>query len=213
MAWVTGLGLLVLAYFLGSIPTGYLVAKAVQGIDIRQYGSGNTGATNVLRVVGKPAAIAVLLVDLTKGLLAVLGMGQLLPMVVTSSTVLNLSPWWITLAGLLAIVGHSKSIWLQWSGGKSAATGLGVLLAMAWPVGLGVALVFATTLAFSRIVSLGSMVAAVAAAVLMAMTQQPLPYTLIAIAGSLYVILRHRTNIDRLLSGTEPRLGSQSSHS
>jgi glycerol-3-phosphate acyltransferase PlsY len=202
------LGLLTLAYLFGSIPTGYLIARAVKGIDIRDYGSGNTGATNVFRVVGKGAGITVLLIDLCKGFAAVALVRWAIPM---AAPTLGGLTWWITGAGLLALLGHSKSIWLHWSGGKSAATGLGVLLAMAWPVGLGVALVFAGTLALSRIVSLGSMVAALAAVLLMGALAQPLPYVLLAIAGSLYVILRHRSNIERLLAGTEPRIGQSSS--
>ncbi len=201
---VAGLALLLGAYLLGSLPTGYLVAKVVKGIDIRQYGSGNTGATNVLRVVGKPAALGVFLVDLAKGSGAVLLIGWLLPLVLPN---LALVPWGVALGGILAILGHSKSIWLGWGGGKSAATGLGVLLALAWPVGLGVLLTFCAVLAATRIVSLGSMTAAIAAVILMAVLQQPLAYIAVAIAGSLYVILRHRSNIERLLAGTEPRIG------
>jgi glycerol-3-phosphate acyltransferase PlsY len=210
MAWLVGLLTLLAAYLLGSIPTGYLIAKAVRGIDIREHGSGNTGATNVMRVVGKEAGIAVLLVDLCKGLLAVLTVQWVLTASYADLPVwLETVPWWMTGAGLLAILGHSRSVWLNWTGGKSAATGLGILLALYWPAGLGAAAVFAVTLGLSRIVSLGSITAALASVVLMVVFQQPLPYILLAIAGSLYVILRHRTNIQRLLAGTEPRLGSR----
>ena len=103
------------------------------------------------------------------------------------------------------IVGHSKSVWLGFSGGKSAATGLGVLLALAWPVGLSVAVVFGVVLAISRTVSVGSMAAAIAGMIFMGVTGQPLAYLLVAIAGGLYVVLRHRSNISRLLAGTEPK--------
>ncbi|NJN20400.1 MAG: glycerol-3-phosphate 1-O-acyltransferase PlsY [Leptolyngbya sp. RL_3_1] len=201
-----GLGLLALAYLLGALPTGYLVAKAVKGIDIREHGSGNTGATNVFRVVGKPAGSFVLLVDLLKGVAAVVLMQTLMPLV-SADGYASAAAWWLMLAGLAAIMGHSRSIWLNWTGGKSAATGLGVLLAMAWPVGLTVAGVFLGVLALFRIVSLGSIMAAIAAVIMMVILQQPLPYILMAIAGSLYVILRHRSNIERLLAGTEPQLG------
>ncbi len=212
MAWVVGSLLLIAAYLLGSIPTGYIVARAVKGIDIREHGSGNTGATNVFRVVGKGAGITVLTIDLCKGLLAVLLAQQVTTTVDTASTVwTSAETWVITLSGLLAILGHSRSVWLNWTGGKSAATGLGVLLALAWPVGLGAAGVFGLVLGFSRIVSLSSMAAASASAVVMIMMQQPVPYILLAIAGSVYVILRHRTNIERLLAGTEPRIGNNHS--
>jgi glycerol-3-phosphate acyltransferase PlsY len=212
MAWLIGSLLLLAAYCLGAIPTGYLVTGALKGIDIREYGSGNTGATNVFRVVGKGAGLTVLAIDLCKGLLAVLLVKFVLVAAAgTYPQLTNTFPWWMTGAGLLAILGHSRSIWLNWTGGKSAATGLGVLLALYWPAAVGAALCFGITLALSRIVSLGSMLAAVAAVVLMVALQQPLPYVLLAIAGSFYVILRHRANIQRLLAGTEPRLGRSTS--
>lgn len=208
--------LLVAAYLLGSIPTGYLMARWLKGIDIRQYGSGGTGATNVLRTVGKGAAIAVLVVDLLKGLLAVLLAIALWPPILAlaaeGALALEWQPWVKMLAGLMAIVGHSKSVWIGFTGGKSAATGLGVLIGLAWPVALGSVAAFAITLALSRIVSLGSIAAAIAAMVLMVATHQPLPYVVLGALGATYVILRHRGNIERLLAGTEPRLGQQSSH-
>ena len=203
--------LLVAAYLLGSLPTGYLIARWMKGIDIRQYGSGGTGATNVLRTVGKGPAIAVLMIDLLKGLLAVLLVGLAWPQVLTLATagslVLDWQPWVTMLAGVLAVVGHSKSVWINFTGGKSAASGLGVLLGLAWPVALGAAATFGLTLALSRIVSLSSMAAAIATVILLATTGQPLPYVVLGSLGALYVILRHRSNIDRLLAGTEPRLG------
>jgi acyl phosphate:glycerol-3-phosphate acyltransferase len=204
--------LLVAAYLLGSLPTGYLVAKGVKGIDIRQHGSGGTGATNVLRTVGKGAAIAVLVIDLLKGLLAVLLVALVWPQVAALTALDALwQPWVAVGVGLLALVGHSKSVWINFTGGKSVASGLGVLIGLAWPVALGAAIAFGFSLALSRIVSLSSMVAAIAAAILMVVTGQPLPYAVLGALGSLYVILRHRSNIDRLLAGTEPRLGQQSS--
>lgn len=211
MVWVVGLLLLLAAYLLGAVPTGYLVARAVAGIDIREHGSGNTGATNVLRVVGKKAGFTVLLIDLIKGTLAVLLLRLTLrSLSISTAEVFTTLPWWEALAALLAILGHSRSLWLNWTGGKSAATGLGVLLALVWPVGLGTASTFTAVLILSRIVSLGSIAAALSAVILMGITGQPLPYCLLAIAGSLYVILRHRTNIQRLLTGTEPKLGGSS---
>ncbi|ESA33752.1 membrane protein [Leptolyngbya sp. Heron Island J] len=200
--WVAG-GLLVLAYLLGSLPTGYVIAKLVQGIDIREHGSGNTGATNVFRVVGKQAGITVLVIDLIKGLLAVL-----VARWVMNQFDAELSTWVQTLSGLLAILGHSRSVWLNFTGGKSAATGLGVILALAWPVGLGTAAVFGLVFGLSRTVSLGSISAAIAAPILMFLTQQPLPFILLVLLGGVYVIIRHRSNISRLLAGTEPKLGN-----
>jgi glycerol-3-phosphate acyltransferase PlsY len=213
--WIaSGVGLAV-AYLLGSTPTGYLAGKLLKGIDIREHGSKSTGATNVLRTLGKWPALSVLLVDVLKGVGAILFVRWFYPWCHTISsatppTALDLQvllPWVVCLAGLAVLLGHGRSIWLNFTGGKSAATGLGVLLAMSWPVGLGAATAFAITLALFRIVSLSSMLAALTAVALVCGLEQPLPYRLLVIAGSLYVILRHRANIQRLLAGTEPRLG------
>ncbi|WP_121968368.1 glycerol-3-phosphate 1-O-acyltransferase PlsY [Leptolyngbya sp. BC1307] len=193
------------AYLLGSIPTGFLLTKALLGVDIREHGSGNTGATNVFRVVGKAAGTAALLIDLVKGLLAVTGMIWLVATALRGQIPLAWEPWTHVLAAFLALLGHSKSVWLGFTGGKSAATGLGVLLALAWPVGLGTAAVFAVALGVSRTVSVGSIAAALSATVFMLVTQQPTAYVLLAIAGGCYVVYRHHSNIARLFAGTEPK--------
>src|SRR5262249_24525662 len=112
-------------------------------------------------------------------------------------------PWAVCLAGFAVVLGHSRSIWLNFRGGKSAATGLGVLLAISWPVGLGAAVVFGVALAIFRIVSLGSMLAALSAIALVCGLEHPPPVRLLVIAGGIYVIVRHRANIQRLLAGTE----------
>ncbi|WSH67325.1 glycerol-3-phosphate 1-O-acyltransferase PlsY [Rhizobium ruizarguesonis] len=206
---------LAIAYLLGSTPTGYLAGELLKGIDIREHGSKSTGATNVLRTLGKWPALAVLLVDVLKGVGAVIFARWFYPWFSTVSpatppTALDLqssAPWAVCLAGLAVLLGHGRSVWLNFTGGKSAATGLGVLLAMSWPVGLGAAMVFGVALAISRIVSLSSMLAALTAIALVCGLEQPLPYRLLVIAGGIYVIVRHRANIRRLLTGTEPRLG------
>ena len=198
--WIISAIALLLAYLLGAIPTGYLAGKLLQGIDIREQGSRSTGATNVLRTLGKGPAIVVLLLDIVKGVVAIA-----VAIFFGTGVSLEWSNWLIAMAGLAAVLGHARSIWLGFSGGKSAATGLGVLLTMAWPVGVGVAIVFGAVLALSRIVSLSSISAALASIALMLFYNQPLPYVLLAVAGGLYVILRHRTNVQRLLAGTEPR--------
>lgn len=210
MAIAALVGILGLAYLLGSFPTGYLLVKALKGIDIRDYGSGGTGATNVLRTVGKGPALVVFVVDLLKGSAAIWMAQWLFPLLIArfgGDGFVLFQPWVDMLAGLLALVGHSRSVWLGFTGGKSVASGLGVLVAMAWPVALGALGVFGLTLALSRIVSLGSMLAALAAVILMVVTGQPLAYILVAILGGGYVIVRHRGNIQRLLAGTEPRIG------
>ncbi|MGO7904472.1 glycerol-3-phosphate 1-O-acyltransferase PlsY [Rhizobium leguminosarum] len=213
--WIAGAVGLAIAYLLGSTPSGYLAGKLIRGIDIREHGSKSTGATNVLRTLGKWPGLVVLLVDVLKGVGAVVFARWFYPWFFTVSsatppTALDLqssAPWAVCLAGLAVLLGHGRSVWLNFTGGKSVATGLGVLLAMSWPVGLGAAMVFGVALAISRIVSLSSMLAALTAIALVCGLEQPLPYRLLVIAGGIYVIARHRTNIRRLLAGTEPRLG------
>jgi len=199
--------LLIAAYLLGSLPTGYLAGRLLKGIDIREQGSGSIGATNVLRTLGKGPAGVVLLVDALKGVGAIAlvnGIYALSPTPVLPST---WQPGLVALAAFAAVLGHSKSIWLNFTGGKSVATSLGLLLAMSLPVGLGTLGVFAIVLGVSRIVSLGSITGAIAVSVLMILFEQPLPYQLFAGTAGLYVIWRHRSNIQRILAGTEPQLG------
>jgi glycerol-3-phosphate acyltransferase PlsY len=216
--WTASVAGLAIAYLFGSTPTGYLAGRLLRGIDIRQHGSKSTGATNVLRTVGKWPALVVLLVDVLKGAAAIVFARWFYPWLhtlpsVTPPTALDLQtfvPWAVCLAGLAALLGHGRSVWLNFTGGKSAATGLGVLLALSWPVGLGAAAVFGVALALFRIVSLGSMLAALTAIALVCGLEQPLAYRLLVIAGGIYVIARHRANIQRLVTGTEPRLGQTS---
>ena len=204
------IALLAVSYLLGSFPTGYLAARLLKGIDIREQGSGSMGATNVLRTLGKGPAIVVLLVDAAKGALAIALAHFAYPISanLSSETILSL-PWLVTLAGLAAIIGHSWPIWLNFKGGKSVATSLGILLAMSWQVGLATFGVFAIMLAISRIVSLSSICGAIAVSALMFGFGQPLPYQIFAIAAGIYVIWRHRSNIQRLLAGTEPKIGQK----
>ena len=216
--WIACVAGLAVAYLLGATPTGYLAGRLAKGVDLRTLGSGSTGATNVLRTLGKGPALAVLLVDLLKGAAAIVlagGLGRWLYATpyVTPPAGLDLqtwTPWAVCLAGLAVVVGHSRSVWLRFRGGKSAATGLGVLLAMSWPVGLGAAAAVAVSLAVFRIMSLSSMLGAVTAIGLVSVLDEPLPYRLLVIAGGVYVIVLHRANIGRLLAMTEPRLGQSS---
>jgi acyl phosphate:glycerol-3-phosphate acyltransferase len=218
--WLAYGAMLAIAYLLGSLPTGYLAGRFLKGIDIREHGSKSTGATNVLRTVGKVPAIVVLLIDVLKGAAAIVLTRLVLPAIdlpamisVPQASFEAELPYVITLAGLMAMLGHSRSVWLNFTGGKSVATGLGVLLAMSLPVGLAALAAFGVVLGVSRIVSLGSMVAAVVAMGLMVGLQQPLPFQGLAIVGGGFVIWRHRANIQRLLAGTEPRLGQKSPES
>lgn len=207
---LTGSGLLlIVAYLLGSIPTGYLAGRLIKGIDLREQGSGSTGATNVLRTLGKGPALIVLLVDALKGVGAIALINGYYALVQNPVIPVTWHPWLVASAAFAALLGHSKSVWINFKGGKSVATGLGILLAMSWSVGLATLGVFAVMLAISRIVSLSSIAGAIAVPLLMIIMGQPLPYQLFAGVAGLYVILRHQSNIQRLLAGTEPQIGQQ----
>ena len=214
--WLSLCGVVILlAYLFGSFPTGYLAGKLLKGIDIREVGSGSTGATNVLRTLGKIPGAFVLVIDALKGGLAI-NLGYALFSIATTQNlippIVNIEiwqPYLVTLAGLAALLGHSKSIFLGFTGGKSVASGVGILLAISWQVGLSTLGVFAVVIAISRIVSLSSIAGAVAVSILMVIFHQPLAYILLGFAGGLYVIIRHRTNIERLIAGTEPKIGQK----
>lgn len=200
--------LVLVAYLLGSIPTGYLAGKYLQGIDIREVGSGSTGATNVLRTLGKKAAIFVLTIDVLKGALA-LGLVKLSYHLEGINLPENWQSWLIISAGIAALFGHSKSIFLNFTGGKSVATSLGILFMLNPLIGLGTLATFGLILALSRIVSLSSICGALAVNVLMLVLHQPLAYQIFALLGGFYVIFRHKTNIQRLIVGTEPKIGQK----
>lgn len=203
-------GLILVAYLFGSLPTGYLAGRLLGGFDIRERGSGSTGTTNVLRNLGKGPAIVVLLIDVLKGVAAVVMARSLFSLL--TADVLGADAFLeavVALAALAAVLGHSAPVWLGFRGGKSVATGLGTLAAMAWPVALGAFLGFVLTLAVSRIVSLSSIVAATLALALPMVLGFPVAYQLFGLAGGIYVIWRHRSNVSRLLDGTEPKIGQK----
>ncbi|NEO55761.1 MAG: glycerol-3-phosphate 1-O-acyltransferase PlsY [Okeania sp. SIO3B5] len=209
--------ILIIAYFLGATPSGYWIGSWFYGIDIREQGSGSTGATNVLRTIGKWPALAVLIIDILKGVLAIALVRYIYSLLFVENLTITAGipdvyiakEWMVILAGLIAIFGHTKSIWIGFKGGKSVASSLGILLAMSWVVGLGTLSVFAVFLAISRIVSLSSIIAAISVSGLMFFRGEPLPYEIFAITGGMYVIWRHRSNIERLLDGKEPRIGQK----
>lgn len=204
--------LLLIAYLLGSIPTGFLAGHWFENIDIREYGSGSTGATNVLRVLGAKAAVAVLVVDLLKGAIAV-GLVKVAVAELPSLAVAeHWAAWLVVFSALAAVFGHSKSVWLGFSGGKSVATSLGALLMMTPDVALAGVAVFGFTLAASRMVSLSSLMSAIAINLFMIGLGEPVPYIIFAVCAALYVFWRHRTNVERILAGTEPKIGQKVSH-
>lgn len=194
--WPVALGWLGLCYLLGSIPTGYLVAKQAQGIDIREHGSGNVGATNVLRVCGKKWGILTYVLDALKGILPV-------------AVARVLWPDWPLLhmfSGFMLVIGHSKSVFLNFTGGKSAMTGVGALFAMSPLGGLLTGLLAGVVMRLTKTVSIGSMVGAACGWIITWALGEPWPYVLYIGLAGLFVIIRHKANIARLLSGTENRL-------
>ncbi len=189
---------LILGYFLGSIPSGWLAGRWLKDIDLRELGSGSTGATNVLRQVGKGPALVVFLIDVGKGAAAVL-----------IARALGLGDWIQVLAGLTALAGHIWPVWLGFKGGKAVATGFGMFLGLAWPVGLASFGVFLLTLWLFRIVSLSSVLAAVSLPLLMIRFSGIGSYILIALVAMGLVIWRHRSNLSRILEGSEPKIGQK----
>lgn len=188
------------AYLLGSVPFALIISRVFYRIDIREHGSGNVGATNVVRVLGKGPGLACFALDFGKGFVPT-WLGGYFGF-----------PWWaVLLLGVAAILGHSRSVFLRFTGGKSVATGAGVIVALAPWVGLGALLIWAAVFGLSRIVSLGSIVAAASLPFLMLALHEPMPYVAFATLVSLYVIVRHRSNIQRLLKGQEPRMGTKKS--
>lgn len=186
---------LLLGYLDGSIPFGLLLSLAAGKGDIRQIGSGNIGATNVLRTGSKWLAAATLLLDLGKGWLAVFMAWRLLPDAVAFA------------AGGV-VIGHCFPVWLKFKGGKGVATNAGVSFGLAWPIGLAYALVWVGMLAFTRISSLAGMSAVVAAVIAAALLDYVEFVPLLGLIA-LLVIWLHRENIRRLLNGTEPKVGSK----
>ncbi|MDJ0511159.1 MAG: glycerol-3-phosphate 1-O-acyltransferase PlsY [Crocosphaera sp.] len=209
MAFFISALLIFVGYLLGSIPTGYLTARSLKGIDIREHGSGSTGATNILRSVGKGAAIFVLAADLAKAMLAVILIKFWFMLDASEMIPLAWKPWLVILGAIAAVFGHSKSIFLNFTGGKSVASSLGVLLVLNPIVALGALGSFLGMLSLSRIVSLSSITGVIAVNVLMFGLHQPLPYCLFGVIVGLYVTLRHRANIIRIFAGTEPRIGQK----
>ena len=192
MDWLLALPL---GYLLGSIPFGLLLAKAAGKGDIRQQGSGNIGATNVLRTGSKGLAAAVLLLDAFKGFAAVWLVAR----------------WWpegLALGALGAVVGHCFPVWLGFKGGKGVATTLGVCLALGWPIALVYAAVWLGMLALTRISSLAGMSAA-GAVPAAAATLGYMEFVPVLIGIALIVLYLHRENFARLRAGTEPKVGAR----
>ncbi len=198
--------LLAIAYLLGSFPTGYLVGR-MAGIDIRQLGSGSTGATNVWRNVGRFAGIAVFTIDFAKGAIAIYIMQQANWLITSlgltpNIAIANLSIFVIG-AGMLALIGHSRPVWLGFKGGKCVATGVGILFVLNGLVAIAALSVWLATMAIWRTVSISSIAAAAIAPFLMWTLQGNVIYSSFVTVGCIFIIWLHRSNIKRILNGTE----------
>ena len=188
---------MVIGYFLGTIPSGYLVAK-LHGVNIQQVGSGNIGATNVLRALGVVPAIIVVILDPLKGALA-----TLIPLL------LGVGPWGVALTGLAVVLGNNFNVLLGLRGGKGIATSIGVFLVLSPLMALFSMVLGVFTILVSRYVSLGSLVGMVALPLFLIVSGAPTAYLLLGLVLAALAVLRHRTNIQRMLAGTESRLGQK----
>jgi len=186
---------LLASYVVGSIPTGLWLGQRLKGIDIREHGSRNIGATNTMRVLGKGLGAAALVGDMLKGVVAVLLFAQL-----------SAWPYAGLACGIASILGHSFSIFLGFKGGKGVATSTGVYLALAPIPTLIAAAVFAVVVGISRMVSAGSMAAAIALAALLLVFPASWPLRLATVAMALFVVIKHRSNIGRIVRGEENRI-------
>lgn len=187
---------LVLAYLLGSLPFGYILSHFIQKTDIRSHGSGNIGATNVLRVMGWKAALPVFILDFAKGIAAVM-----IARLVSDQPAVYLT------AGFLAMVGHSFSVFLKFKGGKAVATAAGVLSILSGWVTVSLLTLFILLVLVTRYVSLGSIIASMTLPVLFWLFGFDLAYIIFGLAAALLITARHHQNISKLLTGTESKIG------
>ncbi|WP_296897097.1 glycerol-3-phosphate 1-O-acyltransferase PlsY [uncultured Megamonas sp.] len=186
---------IICSYIIGSIPSGLILGKGIWHVDLREYGSKNIGATNAWRTIGKFPGFVIFLADLIKGMLGVyLGMA----LVGTSTAMI--------LGGILAIVGHSASIFLKLKGGKGVATGLGVLIMLMPKVSITVFFIWLIIVVLSKYVSLGSIVAAAFVPILAYAFDMSIEFVIFGIVAAIFVIYRHKTNIVRLLNGNENKI-------
>ena len=195
-----------IAYLLGSFPAGCIVSK-LAGVDIRQVGSGNVGATNVTRVLGKRFGYPVFIVDFAKGLAAVLTAVAIAKATRASPAFTDLC---VSIAAFFSVIGHSYSPWLRFSGGKGVATSLGCLFGINWMAAIAVCIVWLVVFQITKYVSLASIVAAITLPVAVAVTlffkQRQSPVLLyFSLCLAAIIVLRHRSNLSRLMKGTEPR--------
>ncbi len=191
---------MMVSYFIGSVPTGYLAVRLVKGVDIRTVGSGNIGATNVRRVMGKGWAVFVSIIDMLKGALALL----------VTATSTSADPWLLSLAGFAVVIGHNFPFWLKFKGGKGVATTYGVVFFL-WPyesfaIALLSGAIWYAVMTTTRYVSLASMTSLLALPVFFWMLDAPLPFIIVSCVLAVFAIYRHGSNIVRLAQGRESRI-------
>ena len=189
-------GFCIIAYLIGSIPTGYIIVKLKTGKDIRQVGSGSTGATNVKRVLGKKWFFIVMFLDAIKGAIPVL----LAFFFLKAYAQYGITP---VAAAISVLLGHSKSVFLRFTGGKSVASGVGTILALCFPVGICIAVIWGIITYISKYVSLGSIIAIWSTPVTMFLMDSPVAYIVYAVVGAIYITYLHRENVQRLIKGVE----------
>ena len=191
---------MVVSYLIGSIPTGYLIVKKLKGGLWTKVGSGSTGATNVKRVLGTKWFFIVMALDALKGAI---------PVIIAKNPAIELYHFiglMPAVAGISVIIGHSKSVFLKFTGGKSVAAGVGTIFALFWPVGLIIALIWGILTFTTKYVSVGSIIAVSFAPLLMTAFDQNVYYICFAGLGAAYVVFMHRENIKRLIKGTENKV-------
>jgi len=194
---------IILSYLIGSIPTAYIFGKTLKGIDIREHGSGNVGATNVFRVLGKKPGVVVLLLDILKGVIAVVIVSDLLGLTEVIHRVI---------LAVVVVCGHNWTVFLKFKGGKGIATSFGVLIgltikiAVIRPVLFWVVLIWLVCFIATRIISVSSILAAICLPIIMVLTNQEITIICLGIMFCIFVTLRHKANIRRLFAGQEPRV-------
>lgn len=189
---------IVLSYFIGSISFSVLYGKLIKGVDVRNHGSGNAGATNTLRVLGVGPAILVLALDLLKGMACVF-----------IARAISDSAWVEVACGVMAIVGHNWPVWFKFKGGKGIATAIGVLsILVFWPA-LCAGVIAILTIVFTRYVSLGSLLFTILTPIFLIFIGFEVEYFIGSLIICVFAIIRHRTNVVKILKGTENKIGAK----
>ena len=201
------IGVIILGYLIGAIPFGVIAGRLTRGIDVRDYGSGGMGMTNVLRTAGKKAGALVFAADLVKGAAAV-GLAWAI-----FASAPDMFAWGLMAGGAATVIGHNWPVYVGFRGGRGVSTGFGALLVISWQVALICCAIFVIVVALSRFVSLGSVLGALAMLLIMIpfvlLDLEPFAYLVFGLVVAPMIIYRHRGNIQRLLSGTERKIGQK----